>query len=209
MSTGDQVRKGWYELYDGFARFHGKHPDSALLIHTDPEGAYDHEADLKLLGLGPGQVAFSPSYPVKTGEMTQRDMAGWYGTGHVYCCASWGEGFCVPLYEAAACGLPLIGTDCSAVTEAVKGSGGWLVKSEPKRNPVHKRRWRAPLVASLEAQLSRAYAAWKAGQTAKGRGAWQARCGRAREFALGYDADLVYGLRWRPLIKQAEEQSIG
>lgn len=193
--NADLQRKGFWELYRAFASFHAKHPESCILLHSDADGQFDHASALGLLGLDKA-VLGTPGYWIKTGMMSQADMARWYGLADAYVCSSWAEGFGVPLIEAAACGLPLIGTDCSAVREHVHGSGGWLVKGEPKWDPIQAREWRCPRVDDLAAQMGRAYATWKTQ-------AWAARQLRARDYALGYDADEVYGKFWRPVLARA------
>ncbi len=198
----DSVRKGFFEAYEGFAAFARRCPDSVLLLHSEmASSSFDHGEAVALAGIGSrvmmmgGQHGEQPDYVIKTGGFTSADMAAWYGRADVYLCTSWGEAFCVPLVEAQACGVPVIGTNCSAVTEHARG--GWLVDSEPKYNPVHKRRWRAPVIRAVTAALLRAHAAWSG--PAYGR-----RRQQARAYAAGYDADAVFAQHWVPALAMLE-----
>lgn len=53
-------------------------------------------------------------------------LRGWYRAADVFVCASRHEGFCVPLAEAMAFGVPVVALDRGAVAETV-GRGGLLV----------------------------------------------------------------------------------
>ena len=166
------------------------------------DGQYDHAHDIRRLGL---EAAVIPTddYLMKTGRLDAGYMAGWYNAADVYLNTSWAEGFGVPLIEAQACGLPAIGTDCSAVTELVQPGIGWRVPSELKANPLQKRSWRAPWIKGIEQALTKAHAAWRAGTPGTG-GVWQGRQQRAREFADAYAVDVVWETYWRPLLKRCE-----
>jgi glycosyltransferase involved in cell wall biosynthesis len=58
-------------------------------------------------------------------------MAATYSAMDVLLAPSHGEGFCVPLIEAQACGTPVIATDFSAQPELV--GAGWLAHHRPAR----------------------------------------------------------------------------
>jgi glycosyltransferase involved in cell wall biosynthesis len=126
-------------------------------------------------------------------------MSAWYNAADVYLCPSWAEGFGVPLIESQACGLPVIGTDCSAVTELVRPGTGWRVPGEAKENPLHKSEWRAPWISGITQALAKAHLAWQ-----RGGSAWASRQRGARQFAAGYDAAVVYDAYWRPLLARLE-----
>ena len=198
-ANADWLRKGQFELWQAYAAFLADYRHSILWLHTDDlEVQYDHTEDIRRLGL---EKAVMPvdGHMVRTGQLDAGYMAAWYNAADVFLNTSWGEGFGVPLIEAQACGLPAIGTDCSAVTELVHGGGGWLVASEPKASPRHKRAWRAPLISGITRALGKAHHGWSRGGTA-----WQQRRDRARAFALAYDADAVYEQHWRPVLARAE-----
>ena len=59
--------------------------------------------------------------------LTPEDMAKLYGGFDVLLNASRAEGFGIPIIEAAACGVPSIGTNFTSMPELIKGHG-WLVE---------------------------------------------------------------------------------
>lgn len=63
------------------------------------------------------------------GEYTEHQMARIYSSANAYATASRGEGWNLPVCEAAACGLPVIAPDATSHTEVV-GAGGYLFKPE-------------------------------------------------------------------------------
>jgi glycosyltransferase involved in cell wall biosynthesis len=80
------------------------------------------------------------------------------------------EGFGLPLIEFQACGVPVITTDASAMTELC--GAGWLVDGEPYWNDGHLAWWCTPHVGGITAALEQAYAGGAA------------LAGKARAFAL-------------------------
>lgn len=203
----DSVRKGFFEAYAGFARFRAKHPGSCMIVHSENQSEnFRHEHVLSYLGLPAGTlgkdtgkaVYFTPDYEIKVGLVEEAFIAGWYNLADVYLCASWAEGFGIPVVEAQACGVPVIGTDASATTELT--GAGWRVASEPKWNPLHAAVWRAPTIAGIHQALERAWRMWKG----PSRSTWELKQRNAREFALGYDADYVWDEHWAPLVKRIE-----
>jgi glycosyltransferase involved in cell wall biosynthesis len=197
-ANADLSRKGFFEMWRGFAAFHVKHPDTAFLLHSEIDGQFDHDHEIRHLGLEDCVIA-TDDHLIQTGQLDGQYMAAWFNSADVYLCASWAEGFGVPLIEAQACGVPVIGTDCSAVTELVQPGTGWRVPGEPKYNPLHKRAWLAPSVKGLAAALGKAHTAWQ-----RGGSAWAHRRGSARQIALGYDTDLVWERDWKPLLARCE-----
>jgi glycosyltransferase involved in cell wall biosynthesis len=61
-----------------------------------------------------------------TGAVSAAALRSYYDTSDVFVCASDHEGFCVPLVEAMALGLPVVAYDSSAVGETV-GDGGLVL----------------------------------------------------------------------------------
>src|SRR5262249_3548394 len=135
-ANSDGIRKGWPEQLEAFARFHGKHPDSVLLIHTlanNPAGL-PLARMVESFGLE-GAVLWSDQYAQAAGWMDDETMAGWFQCLDVLLACSYAEAFGIPIIEAQACGTPVITTNGSAMAEL--NGPGWVVNGEPFYNPVH------------------------------------------------------------------------
>lgn len=114
-------RKAFPENLSGFARFHKDHPDSLLYLHTTrmPRGQmWDGiELDRLIHALGiKDAVKFTDEYTMLLG-LPDTEMAKLYNAADVLLSASMGEGFGVPIIEAQSCGIPVITTDFSSMSE--------------------------------------------------------------------------------------------
>lgn len=170
----DPVRKALPEQLLAFARFHGKHPQSVLLLHTMARmaGSLDLPALTARLGIARA-VRFADQDRMQAGTFDVGHMRAWYNACDVVLNATYGEGFGLPAVEAQACGTPVIVSRGTSGPELV--GPGWLVDTEPWWNPTHRAWWHRPSVAGLERALEEA------------RRDAAARRARAREFALAYD----------------------
>lgn len=190
----DAVRKAFPEQMAAFAMFRRSHPDALLLAHTHQTGPGS--------GLNLGEVAarldisaairWTSPYQYTCGGYSPQEMARWYACLDLYSGCTYGEGFGLPLLEAAACGVPAVATSFSAMPQAA-GPHAWLVQSEPFWNGMHRAFWGKPLIS----EIAEAYGA--ALKTAPDPDA-------IRAHALGYDADLVFAERWLPILKILEDR---
>ena len=179
-------RKGWGEQLGAFAQFHAKHPRSLLLIHSaknHPEGI-DLEHLRDHLGLGNAIL-----FPAHT-NMRHAQMLSWYRSLDVLMMGTYGEGFGLPIVQAHACGIPVIGTDCTAISEKIPPGTGWLVKGQRWWNPHHQSWWTIPSEGGLARALERAYRGAHAGPQV------------IREHALKWDADMVVKKHWAPALEE-------
>jgi len=191
----DGIRKGYAEQFLAFSRFRARHPEALLLVHALPQMPgcqLDLEALARKTGIADA-VLFSDRYKYVTGLLSPRDLADWYGVLDVLSACSYAEGFGIPIIEAQACGTPVVTTGASAMTE-LRGPG-WLVAGEPYWNPVHEAWWTRPSVKAIERAYEKAFRA--AGQKRQA----------AREFAMGYDADLVLVDHWKPSLDALMERA--
>jgi glycosyltransferase involved in cell wall biosynthesis len=189
----DTDRKAVFEQMSAFALFRSRHADALLLCHTMPHPAMsgnDLIGMADFLGIGP-YVRWADPYSLLAGNYTQADMAKWYSKLHVYTGASRGEGFGLPILEAQACGVPVIVTDCSAMTELV--GPGWLVGGQPYWQKGHAATWITPDIGELLDAYEDAY-----------NGEADKRSDRARAFADNYNDDLVYDRNWAPIMASLE-----
>jgi glycosyltransferase involved in cell wall biosynthesis len=68
---------------------------------------------------------------VFTGQVDDDDLRACYASADLFLCLSEHEGFCVPLLEAMAFGLPVVAYDAGAVRETLRGGGVLLRDKEP------------------------------------------------------------------------------
>lgn len=128
-NKGSPSRKAFEAQIRGFKKFHDKHPDSLLYIHSERTGVM-HGEDLTrivdVLGLEENAVAFVDQYLLMRGMLNDDYMSAMYSAMDVLLNATRGEGFGVPIIEAQACGTPAIVTDFSSMPEL--SFDGLLVK---------------------------------------------------------------------------------
>jgi glycosyltransferase involved in cell wall biosynthesis len=113
----DLVKALWAyrRLYDPCARLH--------LVGGASSASYDKAVRRTVGALGlRDAVDFA-------GSVNDAERTAYYRGSDVFVCLSDHEGFCVPLVEAMAVGLPVIAYASSAVSETV-GSGGLLLESK-------------------------------------------------------------------------------
>jgi glycosyltransferase involved in cell wall biosynthesis len=190
-------RKGFDQQLLAFSRFHARHPDSFLALHTAPVGP---SPSVNLPGLAAqlgisGAVAFPEAYLYDTGQITAGMMAAWYRGLDVLSLCSYGEGFGVPLIEAQACGTPVICTDGSAMSELC--GAGWVVSSTPDWEDGHCAWWRRPDAEDIEQAYEAAWQAREDGMLPKK---------AARDFGELFDIDRVFQQYMVPVLKELENR---
>lgn len=179
-------RKGWGEQLAAFTAFRARHPGALLLIHAakqHPEGI-DLEELATALGIRDAVIFGEHT------AMNDAQMVNWFRSLDVLLQGSYGEGFGLPVTQAHACGVPVIGTDCSAITEKIIPGTGWLIPGQRWWNPHHRAWWTIPDIRAMTAALERA---------AKGKH-WPAA--RIRDHALQWDAAAITKQHWAPVIEQ-------
>jgi len=98
--------------------------NSRLLLVGDTRGHEKYHDRLQELvrARGAEEVVF-------TGQVDDDDLRACYAAADLFLCLSEHEGFCVPLLEAMAFGVPVIAYDTGAVRETLRG-GGVLLKDK-------------------------------------------------------------------------------
>jgi len=101
-------------------------PASRLLLVGDTRG---HERYFRRLSelvdeLGVEEVVF-------TGQVDHDDLLAYYRSADLFLCLSEHEGYCVPLVEAMALGVPVVAFDAGAVAETLRGGGVLLKDKRP------------------------------------------------------------------------------
>ena len=196
-NKGIPPRKGFGEMFLAFSVFAKNKPDAKLYVHCERDGA---AGGIKLLelakacGLTDDQVKFVNQYAIRTGVPPQL-LAVIYTTSDVFLCTSLGEGFGIPVIEAAACGTKTIVTNATAQPELV--GEGWLVKGQPWWDALQSSWWVTPSVEEIVGALEESY---------EDRG----KSDKQIEHAAQYEASKVYQEHWSPIIsKLMESQSNG
>lgn len=115
------------DLVRGLAAIRRRIPDAALLLvgddRTPPYSAIAAEARALAAALGVAEgVVFAGPQP---GEA----LAGHYRLADLYVTASLHEGFCIPVIEAMACGVPSVGAHTTALPDTI-GPGGLTFRPE-------------------------------------------------------------------------------
>jgi glycosyltransferase involved in cell wall biosynthesis len=182
-------RKAWGEQLAAFASFRRRHKDALLLIHA----ARQHEEgiDLEQLAehLGIRDAVLFGAHTA----MDDAQMANWFRSLDVLLAATYGEGFGLPIVQAQSCGVPVIGTRCSAISEKIPPGTGWLVRGQRWWNPHHQAWWTIPNVREITLAL---------GKAARRQHAAPALI---REHALAWDAATVMKEQWAPALDQLTE----
>jgi glycosyltransferase involved in cell wall biosynthesis len=186
-------RKGFNEALRAFGLFHREHPNAVLFMHTDQSGAAEGINLLKLAAhaaVPPHSIVWSDQYAYRLG-LPPNMMAAAYTAMDVLLAPSHGEGFCVPLVEAQACGTPVIASDFSAQTELV--GAGWKVAGQLDWDPSQDSSYIVPFIVDIYNKLNEAYAA-----------DLEAMQADAIAFAANYDVDHLFDTKWAPLLASME-----
>lgn len=182
-------RKGFNEAFRAFSMFWSQHDDAVLYVHADWAGGAEGINLAKLAlhaGIPEHALVWVNQYAYRFGFPPEQ-MAAVYSAMDVLLAPSHGEGFCVPLIEAQACGTPVIATDFSSQRELV--GSGWRVKYQPEWDPAQGASYACPDIPDIYVALEECY-----------RSDLNAMAVEAVEFAGRYDADRVYASHWRPLL---------
>jgi glycosyltransferase involved in cell wall biosynthesis len=195
MNKGVPSRKSLPTIVEAFAAFRATHPDALLYLHTEMTGLYDEGYDLAALveTLGVGEsVRVADQYRYRLAPPGGEHMADLYSSFDVLLNPAMGEGFGLPVLEAAACGVPSIVTDFTAMSEVC--GPGWKVGFDRVRTPM--RSWQAwPRLDEVVSALEASYAAARATLSSQ-----------LRAHALEYDVDVVFERHWVPALAELERR---
>lgn len=193
-------RKSFQEVMDAFVRFLKDEPKALLYIHSNPKfpGGFDFEAYAQFLGVK-DKVLFPDSYQM-TFKTPKEHMANVYNTFDVLVAPSTSEGFGVPIAEAQSCGIPVITSDWTSMSELVQDDKtGYLVKMGQKRWTGVGSYMAVPSIQSIYECLVKVH---KKNREEMGK--------NAREFIkANYDLDMVFDTYWFPYLKSLEEEFYG
>jgi len=191
-------RKGFNEALRAFSEFRMRHPEAILYLHTEMHGKAEGVPlpDLVAKANIPADaVRFVDQYAYRLGVPDEM-MAATYTAFDVLLAPSHGEGFCVPLIEAQACGTPVIATNFSSQRELASpeyGAAGWLVEGQREYDPAQRADYVTPYIFDVLDKLEQAYASDLPGMAAQ-----------AQAFAAQYDSVTVFNQFWRPFLVTLE-----
>jgi glycosyltransferase involved in cell wall biosynthesis len=187
-------RKRFAENLMAVAELMRRHDDVVLYMHSEPQGAaggINLPALMAAVGIPGDRCLWVDQWAYHHG-ITATTVAALYTMMDVLLACSGGEGFGIPVIEAQACGTPVIVSDWSAQPELV--GDGWKVQGQPDWDPFQQSWFHTPFVHQIVESLEDAY----------GRGPGKVSQ-QARDFALGYDADVVFRRDWVPVLDRVAE----
>lgn len=193
-------RKSFQEAIDAFKLFLEKEPKALLYIHSNPQfpGGFDFKYYADSVGLG-DKLLFPDSYQLNF-NIDKPAMARIYNSFDMLLAPSISEGFCIPLIEAQACGIPVITTDFTAMTEMVIDRvTGYLVKVMSKRFSPQGSYMGVPDTQDIFNGMM-AVRRMDAGKTRDA----------ARKFIVdNFDTKKIFKDRWAPFLSLLEEEIYG
>jgi glycosyltransferase involved in cell wall biosynthesis len=194
MGSPQMHRKAFPQAFQAFAKFRETHRDAVMYVHTNEWARGRVGLNLRALadrcGIPRKALKFTDLFTWEMG-ISRESLAEMYCAFDVLLNASMGEGFGVPLIEAQACGVPVIVSDHSSMTELV--GPGWLIESVQDWYDGPQDAWFAvPSINGIVDALEQAYS--DAGS----------RADAARAFAMQYDADRVTEYFWLPALRVLE-----
>jgi glycosyltransferase involved in cell wall biosynthesis len=197
MNKGYPCRKAFHQNIEAFKRFHDKHPDTLLYLHTldgsRPNGeAVDLLGFCKSIGLEIGKdVVFADQYSYVLGYPDE-SMNTLYNCFDVHLLVSMGEGFGMPQLEAQACGVPVICGDWTTMSELC--FSGWKVdRKDAQRFWTLQNTYQyLPHIEAIADKLELAY-------QMRGNSDYERR---ARDGAMKYDIDKVVEKYWLPVLEK-------
>jgi glycosyltransferase involved in cell wall biosynthesis len=199
-NKGRPSRKCFQQALEAFRLFRETHDEALLYLHTvaDPHmaGGEDIMALITSLGIPPGAVLLADQYRMLHDPFSGSAMGKVFSSFDVLLNPSAGEGFGIPVLEAAACGVPSIVTNFSAMPE-VAGEMGWHVGCRKQWSG--QRSWQmTPDVEEITVALQQAYG--QSNAEAK------RRSEMVRRHALGYAAPKVLVEHMLPSLEAAAER---
>lgn len=194
-------RKSIPECLKAFKLFSGKHSDALLYLHMGKGGPGDVNVPALIEQLGlQGRVAMPDSYSYTMGVPIER-LADIYRASSVLLNPAYGEGLCMPILEAEACGTPVITGDWSGQAEVC--FDGYLIEKPgrfvegygfvPQEYYLpHGGSHFAPGIGSIVEALERAYADEDT----------QVRREERHNACLFYSAEHVTANYWQPVLAE-------
>jgi glycosyltransferase involved in cell wall biosynthesis len=204
-NKGFPCRKGWPELLEAYARFHRRHNEALLYLHTTnvPYGSQGEGIDIRyyLSFLGVQEAGWKMVNEAQLALGVPEDyLVQMYQASDVFLLPSMGEGCGLPLLEAQACGCPVITQNASATAESCVNG----IAIEPLQHmwlPALGYYWELPSIERIDKALEMVWreepsAAW-----------WQEQKQRGIEHVRRHHSiDRVKNEWWKPCLESIERQ---
>lgn len=140
----DVVRKCWPEQIVAYSRLWKNYPGKVLLrANVKANDQVSIPMVAKRCDLPEEAIEYT-----MPGLLDEEGMADWYRSLDVLSACSAGEGFCLPLIEAPACGTPVITTNAGPMNE-LAGKYTRLVDAQPLWNPLQHAWWHRPKIDDI------------------------------------------------------------
>lgn len=124
-------RKGWPLLLRAYLEEFGSDDNVSLLLVSRTDIVHKLQTiidDFNGLKKGINKTeADLPHVTLYDKLIKEREMPGLYKNANCFVLPSYGEGFNLPIMEAAACGLPTISTYCTAMTDYLDDNNSYLI----------------------------------------------------------------------------------
>jgi len=187
-------RKGLYHTFKAFAKFQKKRENSVLYFHGEMTKE-EKGIDLEWIATELGIKVHTTDRWMRAAFFNSSELAELYNTFDVFLLLTRGEGFCVPLIEAQACGVPVIVTDYTAPQDLV--GAGWKIPIVDKAPILVRSYWGNPDIDAGVKALEEAYQMWANKEN---------MIDKARKFALDYDFQTVADKYLVPILEKIENE---
>jgi glycosyltransferase involved in cell wall biosynthesis len=209
LNYGDD-RKGFVPLMRAFKVFHEKHKEARLFLHTvvNERDTLAQCVNYQKIALHLGidkTLIFPPQLENFLGRIDPLWLAEIYSGFDVFCLATKGEGFGLPLIEAPSCGVPTITTNTTTGREFFEDKFvSWLIPTDNFDDSrwLPNGTWRLePRPSAILGSLEKAYVSWKNSDIDKIRE-------KNRKAAVAYDWDVVWDKFWVPIFDYLEKKLV-
>ncbi len=197
VGTNSVERKNWSVACRAFALFAKGKDDVIFYMHTEMASRFGINLfDLrKTLGLEE-KICFPEANRMIIGISNEK-MAALYNAMDVFLMPSKGEGFCIPIIESQACGVPVITTKCTGQAELL-GAGWFIEDLHPHWTTQSSYQFECRAEEVVD-KLERAYTLWKDNNMMSLRE-------QARAKALEYSWDTLITDYWKPVLEDIEKR---
>ncbi len=204
-NKGRPSRKGFAQAFEAWAEFRRRHENAYLYLHTSLRHEWMQGEDLESLAdaleIPPQSMLWADQYRLHFDPHPADQMAQIYSSLDVLLNPTMGGGFEITQLEAAACGVPSITTDFTAMPESA-GPTPWKIGRADKSSHgfwTGQGSWNTVAdVGALVDAMEDAYS-----MSGKER---RALAKRLRRHAEKYDVNRVYEEHMLPAIKKAEKR---